>query len=134
MSGFDLHVDVDTSALTAALAAAPGELAEALHDATDDSAAAVGRDWRSNARKTARRHGKLYPRSITHTTVVEAGAVTADIGPESAMPQGGMGAGFEYGGVHQPPHMDGAAAFARQAQPFSRRVDDAIDRVVRELE
>lgn len=134
MSGFDLHMDVDTAGLQRAFAEAPGELADALVDAVDESAARLQRDWRSNARKTARSHGKRYVRSITHTTAVEAGAVTADIGPESAMPQGGMGAGFEYGGVNQPPHMDGAAAFARNAQPFARRVDDAIDKVARSLE
>lgn len=134
MSGFDLRVDVDTAGLERALAEAPELLAHELVDAAEESAGKLQRDWRSNARKTARRHGKHYPSAITHDVTVEAGAVTADIGPDRAKPQGRMGPGFEYGSVHQPPHMDGAAAFARNAQRFARAVDEAVDKVVRELE
>lgn len=134
MSGFDLHVDIDDDGLQRALEIAPEELAKGLLHAVDDSAAALQRDWRSNARKTARRHGKHYPSSITHDLTMHEGSVSADIGPDRALPQGGMGQGFEYGSVNQPPHMDGAVAFARNAQKFESAVQDAIDTVVRDLE
>ena len=133
MSGLELHVDIDDAGLQHALEVAPEELAKGLLHAVDDSASALQRDWRSNARKTARRHGKRYPSSITHDVTIASGAVTSDIGPDSAMPQGGMGRGFEYGSVHQPPHMDGAVAFARNTGKFEAAVSDAIAKVVDSL-
>lgn len=134
MSGFELKVDMDAAGLLAAFELAPEELANGLLDSAEKSAGNLQRDWRSNARKTARRHGKHYPSAITHDVTVESGAVTADIGPERGRPQGRMGPGFEYGSVHQPPHMDGAAAFARNAQVFDREVQAAVDKVVRDLQ
>jgi hypothetical protein len=131
---FDLHVDMDSAGLRRALEEAPGELADGLLDAAETSAAKLQRDWRAGARKSARRHGKHYPSSITHDVTVESGSVSADIGPERARPQGGMGPGFEYGSVHTAPHPDGAAAFARNAQAFDRAVQDAIDQVVGNIE
>lgn len=87
--------------------------------------------WRSNARTTARRHGKHYPRSITASpTSAGIGDVSWEVGPESALPQGGMGAGFEYGGPNQPPHLDGDRA-ARVIEPlFLKAVEDMIDRAL----
>lgn len=130
MSGVELHADFDDAELQRALEEAPQELADGLFRAVDDSAAKLQRDWRSNARKTARRHGKHYPSSITHDLQLEDGAISADIGPDRAMLQGEMGPGFEYGSVNQPPHMDGAIAFARNVQNFGDMVDDAIRAVV----
>lgn len=66
--------------------------------------------WRDTARVTAGRHGKLYPRSITYETRMSAGSILGEVGPDSSKPQGGMGRGFEYGSVHQPPHLDGTKA------------------------
>lgn len=129
----ELHIDVDDHGLQHALELAPEHLAKGLLHAVDDSAAALQRDWRSGARKTARRHGKRYPSSITRDVTIQSGAVTSDIGPDSAMPQGGMGRGFEYGSVHQPPHMDGAVAFARNTGKFEAAVSDAIAKVVDSL-
>jgi hypothetical protein len=134
VSGLELHIDMDDDGLARALEVAPEELANGLLDAVEKSAAALQRDWRSNARKTARRHGKHYPSSITHDMTLSEGAVSVDIGPDRGMPQGEMGKGFEYGSVHQPPHMDGAIAFARNAQKFESAVDDAISKVIGDIE
>lgn len=60
-------------------------------------------DWRDNARQSAGAHGKLYPASITAEKV---GDTEWEVGPDSSMPQGGMGRGFEWGSVNQPPHND----------------------------
>lgn len=61
-----------------------------------------GRDRaKSNARRTARRHGKHYPKSITSERL---SLLSWEYGPDSAMPQGGMS--FEHGSRNQPPHLD----------------------------
>ncbi len=131
MSGFDLRVEVDgADELAAAFEAAPEDMSTSLHPVVDERAEKLQRDWRSNARKTARRHGRRYPSSITHDLYQGEGAIWADIGPDVAKPQGGMGRGFEYGGVHQPPHMDGAIAFASNAAKFEHAISDAIDDVI----
>lgn len=67
--------------------------------------------WRANARSTAGSHGKRYPASITTEKMLSGlGGVTFEVGPEIGKPQGSMGRGFEYGSVHQPPHLDGKKA------------------------
>ncbi|WP_431903639.1 hypothetical protein [Nonomuraea sp. bgisy101] len=83
--------------------------------------------WRDNARETARRHGKYYPRSITAEQIPDAAAVEWEIGPDSSLPQGGMGRGFEYGGARQPPHWDGARA-TRAVEPIFNADVDALMR------
>lgn len=85
--------------------------------------------WRSNARATAKAHGRHYPRAITaSSTSAGVGDVSWEVGPESALPQGGMGAGFEYGGPNQPPHLDGDRA-ARVIEPlFMKAVEEMIER------
>lgn len=68
--------------------------------------ASVARD---NAKRTAGKHGKHYPRSITSEMygVVEFGGaagIAGEYGPDSSKPQGGMS--FEFGSRNQPPHLD----------------------------
>lgn len=134
MSGFELNVDFDDEGLAEAFARAPEEMGRGLLDAVEKSAAKLQQDWRTGARRSSGRHGKHYPSSITHDVSVTEGSVYADIGPEVSRLQGRMGKGFEYGSVHQPPHMDGASAFARNAQPFQSAVQDAIDKVIEDIE
>jgi hypothetical protein len=47
-----------------------------------------------------RAHLKHYHRSIGYDMV---GPLEAEIGPDSSMPQGGMGTGVEFGSVHTKP-------------------------------
>lgn len=89
-------------------------------DVVKQEAQRLRNDWRDNARRTAGRHGKHYPSSITMEQ--EEGA-TWEVGPDSAYPQGGMGRGFEYGSVNQPPHLDGMRA-AMAAEP---RLEKAVE-------
>jgi hypothetical protein len=130
VSGYELNVDFDDAGIEQAFREAPAEMADGLLHAVDDSAAKLQADWRAGARRSSGRHGKHYPASITHDVTIQDGAVTSDIGPDNAKLQGRMGRGFEYGSVHQPPHMDGATAFARNAEPFADKVQAAIDHVV----
>jgi hypothetical protein len=71
---------------------------------------ALEKAWRANATATAGKHGKLYPGSISKDIHVGLGNIYAEVGPDSGKPQGGMGRGFEYGSVNQPPHLDGHKA------------------------
>lgn len=64
---------------------------------------------RANAKRTAGKHGKHYPRSITAeakkpTKLIGLGVYSAEYGPNAAMQQGNMS--FEHGSRNQPPHLD----------------------------
>ncbi len=108
------------------LEALPHELNADLAKVVKDSADRLQRQWRSNARKTARRHGKRYPSSITTSLYEQEGSVYADIGPQNDKLQGRMGPGFEYGSVHQSPHYDGALAFADEEPKFTQAVAEHV--------
>jgi len=56
---------------------------------------------KANARRTARKHGKHYPRAITMDRLAVA---KFEYGPDAALPQGDMS--FEFGSRNQPPHLD----------------------------
>jgi hypothetical protein len=72
-------------------------------DVVKEQATKFRNDWRTNARQSAGAHGKHYPHSITAEKV---GDTEWEVGPDSALQQGGMGRGFEWGSVNQPPHND----------------------------
>lgn len=71
---------------------------------------AVARGWAANARATSGDHGKHYPKSIGADLAFGISSVSVDVGPDESKPQGGMGPGFEFGSVNQPPHLDGQKA------------------------
>lgn len=95
--------------------------------------AAVGEsfadDWRDNAVETSGEHGKHYPKSIDSELVFNAGGVSVDVGPNSAKKQGGMGAGFEFGSINQPPHLDGLRAL----DGIQARVEKMVDATIGHL-
>lgn len=79
--------------------------------------------WRAKARITAGKHGKLYPSTIGATEVPRFGAVVFRIEPDQNKRQGGMGRGFEYGSVNQPPHMDAHKAVAETGPKFAAAIE-----------
>lgn len=79
--------------------------------------------WQNRARGTARRHGKHYPGTIRE----EIGGLEAVVGPISAMPQGGMGRGFEWGSINQPPHLDMTLTVDVQFPKFIAKVENDMD-------
>lgn len=83
-------------------------------------------DWVSNATATAGEHGKHYPSSITAELQFGINTITVEVGPDSSKRQGGMGPGFEYGSVNQPPHLDGNKAADGHEAEFATRVADAV--------
>lgn len=76
---------------------APRELRSVVRSSLREGAVAA----RANARRTAGKHGKHYPRAIDFEMT---GPLVGEYGPDSAKPQGGMS--FEYGSVNQKPHLD----------------------------
>jgi len=79
--------------------------------------------WKENARDSAGKHGKRYPRTIGYDTY--DGGLSAVVGPDATMPQGGMS--FEYGSRNQPPHLDGNRAADDVERVFPKWVADAAE-------
>lgn len=95
------------------------------------SAGRVVAQWKRNIREIDLPHGKRYAETIGYDGPVRLGeSWIATVGPDSSMPQGGMGRGFEYGSINQDsPHMEGNRAaddeeghFARNCEDFGRNV------------
>lgn len=96
-------------------------------EATRESAERLQRGWRYNATITAGRHGKHYPKAITSEMFYVPGReVEAEIGPEIGRKQGGMGMGFEYGSVNQPPHNDAGRALAEEQPRWEQALADTM--------
>lgn len=116
----------DLDKLAADLAAAGKQAVARAYDAVEKNAQQLQREWRSNARKTARKTGKSYPKSITNEQLPTPGAATWQVGPQYGIGQGSMGAGFEYGSVNQPPHLDGARAAANVEPKLVKDLKDIL--------
>jgi hypothetical protein len=84
----------------------------------------IKNNWRANARQTAGKHGKLYPRSIGYDLAPYGPDLTmATIGPDKAGPQGALGNLLEYGSVNNPPHNDGGRALATEMPAFLAQME-----------
>jgi hypothetical protein len=79
--------------------------------------------WQRNARATSGVHGKRYPDSITTDMRIRP-YIEVEVGPDPALPQGGMS--FEDGSVNQPPHLDGQRAADEVEPRLDRRIDAAL--------
>lgn len=104
---------------------ASGEVARALYTVFEQEGETFAEDWADNARETSGEHGKHYPNSITSETKVAFG-IHVETGPDSSMPQGGMGRGFELGSRNQPPHLDGLRALPIAEARLERAADTTI--------
>jgi hypothetical protein len=121
--------EVDASELQGLIEVFDGaehQAAEKTYPAVKRHAEQLRDEWRSNARATAKQHGKLYPKTITASQTPIVDAIEWEVGPESALPQGGMGRGFEYGSVNQPPHLDGNRAATKIEPEFLKSLDDIV--------
>lgn len=116
--------------LTADLGRAAGRAFPAIRAITIEHGNQLRDEWKSNARETSGKHGKLYPSSITSEDVAGFAVATMDIGPESKRKQGGMGRGFEYGSVNQPPHLDGMHATEATEPRFHHAIELAIENLL----
>lgn len=121
--------DIDASDLDRLITVLDGaekEAASKVYPVVEQHAQALRDQWRKNARRTAKKHGRRYPRTITTEQVPVADAIEWTVGPESMLPQGGMGRGFEFGSVHQPPHLDGTGAAVIEEPKFVKSLDEVL--------
>ncbi|GIH70341.1 hypothetical protein [Sphaerimonospora thailandensis] len=125
-------IELDGSGLldiVKALDGAERQAANRAYEVVEKHAKELRNEWRDNARDTARRHGRHYPKAITAEQIPAKDAVEWEVGPEEMREQGGMGRGFEYGGPRQPPHLDGARATVKVEPGFIA----ALDEIARDL-
>lgn len=111
------------------LGKASSKVAVTLYAAFKAEGDAFAEDWRANAVATSGEHGKHYPNSITSETRVALG-IHVETGPDSSMPQGGMGRGFEFGSRNQPPHLDGARALPAAEARLQKTTETAIGAIL----
>jgi hypothetical protein len=119
--------DIDASdldRLITVLAGAEKDAASKTYPVVKQHAQELRDQWQSNAKESAGRHGKHYPKSITAEQVPAADAIEWEVGPETRLPQGSMGRGFEYGSRNQPPHLDGAQAAIQEEPKFIKSLDE----------
>jgi hypothetical protein len=120
----DMDLDgSDLIKLAAEIRADAHKVAEGAYPLVKEYAQKLRDDWRDNARQSAGRHGHLYPRAITMEQLALRAEISWEVGPDSAQPQGGMGRGFEYGSVNQPPHLDMARAVIDLEPQFNTAVE-----------
>lgn len=110
--------------LASDLAAIPVKGAAAFARTVRRNAVQGNRLARANARRTARKHGKLYPLAFS---AEQRSPFVWEYGPDSAMPQGGMS--FERGSRNQPPHFDLAKSADVQGPQLGKDIADDIDRL-----
>lgn len=102
-----------------------------MHGIVKDAARIGGMEARANARRTAGEHGKHYPSSITWDRSASSfygfggGSISAEYGPDSGRPQGGMS--FEHGSRNQPPHNDLAKSADLVGPALAGEVRSALD-------
>ena len=87
---------------------------------------------RESARRTAGKHGKHYPRSITadHALKGGFGLWAIEYGPDPSRPQGGMS--FEFGSRNQKPHFDLARSADMVAPAVARDIGEKAEDWFRE--
>lgn len=83
----------------------------------------IKKEWRQNARTTAPKHAKHYPKAVGFDVFTFGpDQVLAIIGPDKAGPQGALGNILEYGSVKNPPHNDGGRALINETPRFEAQM------------
>lgn len=108
----------DLDKLAADLGAAADGVHRRAREVVETNAEQLRNQWRDNARATGRRHATHYVQAITAEQIPASDGIAWEIGPDSAMKQGGMS--FEFGSVNQPPHLDGMRAAVQQEPKFAK--------------
>lgn len=104
-----------------------GKTSAAMFDVYKDTAGDLRNAWRRNATETAGKHGRHYPKAITFDMKVST-SITAEIGPDPSLPQGGMS--FEFGSAKQEPHLDGQRATDEVVPRLDRRIDATLGQLL----
>lgn len=83
---------------------------------------------KTNAKRSAGKHGRWYSTAITGSMRRDMGlfgnTISGEYGPEAEMAQGDMS--FEFGSRNQEPHLDLARSADVVGPSFLRSVDDAV--------
>ena len=101
----------------------PAKAVPALRTSMAAVGEAFAKEWADNARETSGEHGKHYPDSIDSELVFCVTSVAVEAGPNTSKKQGGMGRGFEFGSMNQPPHLDGLRALDGMQVRAERIID-----------
>lgn len=117
-------------ALATRMAGAATAAVPAASAAVTTATKAVETGWRANARATSGTHGKHYPNSITSEVQATGFLVSGEVGPDTSLPQGSMGRGFEFGSRNQPPHLDGAKAVQAAEGALEAALGAAVGKVL----
>ena len=118
-------------ALTNDLSAAPGRLRVQVGQIVNRGALNIRRDAQRRIRgQITGKYLPHYPRSITYDIERAGDMVEAEIGPESDMPQGGMGPGVEFGSANAPPLPHLIPAYEAELPRFYRFLAQASREVL----
>lgn len=123
----------DLNALSRDLGELGARTTAAMFDVYREAGDDLRKTWQANARETSGTHGRHYPDSITADMLVGR-QIGVEVGPDSRLPQGSMGPGFEFGSVNQPPHLDGQRAADTVGPLLERRVDTALTILLRQAD
>lgn len=128
-----IRVTHSLDGLFADMSGIPRKAATGVAKAVRDNARAGNRLAQANASRTARKHGKYYPRTITAERISpfawEYGpdADKVVVGKTGSLRPGRMS--FEYGSRNQPPHLDLTKSLDVQGPLFAKDVADVADRL-----
>lgn len=128
-----MSINVDTSGLddlAADMVMAGIKVGDEVYAVVKRGAQNIKTDWRKRARRSAGSHGRHYPRSIDYDVIRLGDRIDAEIGPNTALPQGGMGRGFEYGSVNTAPKPDGARALTAEEPKLIKHLEDIATRLL----
>lgn len=121
----------DVDALASDLSAAPDRLRGQVGQIVERGAFNVRRGAQRLIRgQITGRYLPHYPRAITYDIERAADVVAAEIGPESGMPQGGMGPGVEFGSANAPPLPHLIPAYEAELPRFYRFLAQASGEVL----
>jgi len=102
----------------AELAAEAARINAAVTGVVTKGALNVKNEARKNAQRSAGRHARRYPDSITYDVTNAGHRISAEIGPDKNKPQGALGNLLEYGSSKNPPHRDLSRALDAEEPRF----------------
>lgn len=130
-----MRIDFDAAELdrlAADLKAAPERLKPEVDRIVERAALNIRRDAQQRVRDQIRGvYLPHYPRAITYDMDFGGSHAEAEIGPESGLPQGGMGPGVEFGSARHAPIPHLLPAYDDELPRLIEHLADATERVLR---
>lgn len=128
MARVNVRHDIDD--LANDLAAIPRKAVKDMQAVVRDGARVGNQVAKDNARDSAGKHGKHYPKAFTSSVskprfLLGGFQFQAEYGPDISRPQGGMS--FEFGSRNQKPHLDLARSADLIGPAMVRELDEKVD-------